>query len=200
MKLFHHRWKWPTNRRSHAASACSSVFNLHLRPTDSSHIIEFAICIFRLYYALANDRVSRYLYTPFHDRLFILFLVFHNDPFALLILRSNAWKCPEKSTHPTDLKLTFGHNFLDGVLLQSNGSQGTLKGWFNETFSAFLHTILQLYCRSISHLVMAAAQNCLRRRKKLNARPRGSLLRSSPKGILLMIQQHWGPIICKTPS
>ena len=98
-------------------------------------------------------------------------------------------------------ELTFGHNFLDGVLLQSNGSQGTLKGWFNETFSAFLHTILQLYCRSISHLVMAAAQNCLRRRhKKLNARASGSLLRSSPKGILLMIQQHWGPIICKTPS
>ena len=25
-------------------------------------------------------------------------------------------------------ELTFGHNFLDGVLLQSNGSQGTLKG------------------------------------------------------------------------
>ena len=99
-------------------------------------------------------------------------------------------------------ELTFGHNFLDGVLLQSNGSQGTLKGWFNETFSAFLHTILQLYCRSISHLVMAATQNCLR--STTQEAKRGSLRSSSsvssPKGILLMIQQHWGPIICKTPS
>ena len=204
MKLFNHlrseRIGNDLQIVAHASDLhASSVFNLHLRPTDSSHIIEFAICIFRLYYALANDRVSRYLYTPFHDRLFILF---HNDPLDLLILWSNAWKCPEKSTHPTDLKLTFGHNFLDGVLLQSNGSQGTLKGWFNETFSAFLHTILQLYCRSISHLVMAATQNCLRRTTQEAKRGslRSSSSVSSPKGILLMIQQHWGPIICKTPS
>ena len=92
MKLFNHRRSERIGNDlqivAHASDLhASSVFNLHLRTTDdSSHIIEFAICIFRLYYAFANDRVSRCLY------------------------------------------ITFGHNFLDGVLLQSNGSQGTLKG------------------------------------------------------------------------
>ena len=95
MKLFNHRRSERIGNDLQIVAAsdlhASSVFNLHLRTTDdSSHIIEFAICIFRLCYAFANDRVDRV-----SRSLYIL---------------------------------TFGNNFLDGVLLQSNGSQGTLKG------------------------------------------------------------------------
>ena len=54
------------------------------------------------------------------------------------------------------------HNFQDRVLLQSNCSHGTLKEWFNETFPAFLHTMLQLLPSFYNSFSTRLIAKCLR--------------------------------------